>query len=186
MIRVAAGLTCALVSLLPAAAMVGGAQPASDGAGRAVVMLTGSRGTFCSGVALARDLVLTAAHCVLPGADYKLVEYDRDRRPALRDTVSVTRHPQFNLQTLLAHRATADVALVKLAQPLPAGIAPAPLAAPRTPINVGDAFTVAGFGVAVRGDGKSGGTVRVGPWPSTPPAACWPSVGCSSRRRRAT
>ena len=70
MIRAAIALACALLSFLPAAAMVGGAQPASEGAGRAVVMLTGSHGTFCSGVALARDLVLTAAHCVLPGADY--------------------------------------------------------------------------------------------------------------------
>src|SRR4029077_12170835 len=80
MIRAAIALACALLSLLPAAAMVGGAQPASEGAGRAVVMLTGSHGTFCSGVALARDLVLTAAHCVLPGADYKLVEFDAARQ----------------------------------------------------------------------------------------------------------
>ena len=55
MIRVAAALTCILLlTSRPAAAMVGGAQPTSDGAGRAVVMLTGSHGTFCSGVALAR------------------------------------------------------------------------------------------------------------------------------------
>jgi hypothetical protein len=47
-----------LLTSFPAAAMVGGAQPTSDGAGRAVVMLTGSHGTFCSGVALTPDLVL--------------------------------------------------------------------------------------------------------------------------------
>jgi hypothetical protein len=41
MIRVVAALTCALVTSLPAAAMVGGAQPTTEGAGRAVVMLTG-------------------------------------------------------------------------------------------------------------------------------------------------
>jgi hypothetical protein len=161
MIRTRAALAGLLALTNAAAAMVGGADtPPRDGLGRHVVLIVGSRGNFCTGVAVARDLVLTAAHCVLPGADYKLVEYDADRRPALRDTVSATRHPQFNLQTMLAHRATADVALVKLAQPLPAGIAPAPLAAPRAPIKAGDAFTVAGFGVAVRGDGKSGGTVR--------------------------
>jgi hypothetical protein len=83
MIRVALALACACLSLLPAAAMVGGAQPTSEGPGRAVVMLTGSHGTFCSGVALARDLVLTAGHCVLPGANYKLVEFDAARQPAL-------------------------------------------------------------------------------------------------------
>ena len=85
MIRVAAALTCIpLLTSLPAAAMVGGAQPSSEGAGRAVVMLSGSHGTFCSGVALAPDLVLTAAHCVLPGADYKLIDFDAGRQPVLR------------------------------------------------------------------------------------------------------
>ena len=44
MIRVAAALTCILLlTSRPAAAMVGGAQPTNEGAGRAVVMLTGSR-----------------------------------------------------------------------------------------------------------------------------------------------
>ena len=54
MIRAAAAILCAVVTSLPAMAMVGGAQPTNEGAGRAVVMLTGSHGTFCSGVALAR------------------------------------------------------------------------------------------------------------------------------------
>ena len=158
MIRVAIALACALLSLLPAAAMVGGAQPTSEGAGRAVVMLTGSHGTFCSGVALARDLVLTAAHCVLPGADYKLVEFDAARHPALKDIARITRHPEFDVNAVLRHRVTADVALIKLAAPLP--IVPATLAPAGGSVAVGDRFVVAGYGVAVRGDGKSGGTVR--------------------------
>jgi len=48
--------------------------------------------------------------------------------------------------------------LLKLAAPL-ARVAPAVLA-PALPVAPGDAFLVAGLGVAVRGDGKSGGTVR--------------------------
>jgi Trypsin len=158
MIRAAIALACALLSLLPATAMVGGAQPTSEGAGRAVVMLTGSHGTFCSGVALARDLVLTAAHCVLPGADYKLVEFDAARQPALKDITRISRHPEFDVNAVLRHRVTADVALIKLAAPLP--IAPATLAPAGGSVAVGDRFVVAGYGVAVRGDGKSGGTVR--------------------------
>jgi len=158
MIRAAVALACALLSLLPAAAMVGGAQPTSEGAGRAVVMLTGSHGTFCSGVALARDLVLTAAHCVLPGADYKLVEFDAARHPALKDITRITRHPEFDVNAVLRHRVTADVALLKLAAPQ--AIVPATLAPAGGSVAVGDRFVVAGYGVAVRGDGKSGGTVR--------------------------
>ncbi len=159
MIRVAAALTCTFVSLLPAAAMVGGAPPAGNGAVRAAVMLSGSRGTFCSGVALARDLVLTAAHCALPGADYKLVEFDAGRQPTLKDIVRIARHPEFDANAVLRHRVTADVALLKLAAPLK--ILPAPLApAGGGAVAAGDRFVVAGYGVAVRGDGKSGGTLR--------------------------
>jgi hypothetical protein len=59
---------------------------------------------------------------------------------------------------MLAHRATADLALLKLAAPL-SGVEPAALGAFGA-VAPGDEFTVAGMGVAVRGDGKSGGTVR--------------------------
>ena len=141
-----------------ALAMVGGAPPASDAVARRVALIVGSRGNFCSGVALARDVVLTAAHCVTPGADYKLVEYDARHQPILRDVADIARHPQFELKALLAHRATADVALLKLAQP--ADLAPARLMPSPEPVAVGDRFLVAGYGVAVRGDGRTGGQVR--------------------------
>ena len=74
-----------VASSVPAAAMVGGARAAPDSIARSVVLIVGSRGNFCTGAALARDLVLTAAHCVLPGADYKIVEFDAARQPQLRD-----------------------------------------------------------------------------------------------------
>jgi len=157
MIRIVA-LTVILAWSPPADAMVGGAQPASDGAGRAVVMMTGSHGTFCSGVALARDLVLTAAHCVLPGADYKLVEFDAARAPVLKDIATIVRHPEFDVNAVLRHRVTADVALLNLSAPVK--IVPALLAPPGAAVAAGDRFVVAGYGLALRGDGKTGGTVR--------------------------
>jgi Trypsin len=143
-----------------APAMVGGAPPADTAVARHVVLVVGSGGTSCTGVAIARDLVLTAGHCVLPGADYKLMEFDAARNPQLRDIAAIARHPQFELAALLAHRATADVALLKLATPLPQTFAPAPLAAADRTVAVGDPFVVAGHGLAIRGDGRSGGTVR--------------------------
>ncbi|HEY6601155.1 MAG TPA: S1 family peptidase [Xanthobacteraceae bacterium] len=121
-------------------------------------MLTGSQATFCSGVALARDLVLTAAHCVLPGAAYKLVEFDGARQLVLKDLRAIARHPDFDVNAVLRHRVTADVALIKLAAPLK--ISPAPLMPAGASVAAGDRLVVAGYGVAVRGDGKSGGTVR--------------------------
>ena len=142
-----------------AAAMVGETQPPGDDATRAAVLLVGSKGTSCTGAAIARDLVLTAAHCVLPGADYKLVEFDAARTPTLKDVAAVAPHPEFDANAALRHRVTADVALIKLAAPVN-GARLAQLAPAGGKIAVGDRFVIAGYGLAVRGDGKSGGTLR--------------------------
>jgi secreted trypsin-like serine protease len=139
--------------------MVGGAAANEDGIGRAVVTIIGSRGTFCSGVLLAPDLVLSAAHCVMPGADYRIVIYDGQRQPRLLEVRRVATHPQFDIQAILAHRASADVALLQLSEPLKAKT-PAPSGAPLEPVSAGARFTVAGIGVTRRGDGKSGGVIR--------------------------
>jgi hypothetical protein len=124
--------------------MVGGA-PAGDAIiARKVTMIVGSRGNFCTGVALAPDIILTVAHCVLPGADYKLLEFDAEHRPLLHDVARVARHPQFDIKALLGHRATADVALLKL--PTPLDLVPAAVAPADTRVAVGDRFLVAGYG----------------------------------------
>jgi hypothetical protein len=60
---------------------------------------------------------------------------------------------------MLAHRATADVALLQLASPA-RGKTAAALGVPQLPLASGNKFTIAGIGVTVRGDGKSGGIVR--------------------------
>jgi len=153
-----AGLFAAALAA-PASAMVGGAREAAGDVGRAVVTIVGSRGNFCSGALIAPDLVLSAAHCVGPGADYKIVHYDAQRQPSLRDVARVAAHPDFDIRAIQGHRASADVALLQLAKPLP-GKMPLPLGAPRDPLQAGQSFSVAGIGVTQRGDGKSGGTAR--------------------------
>lgn len=150
----------ALLLSVPAYAIVGGGAPSTDGVARSVVTIVGSRGNFCTGSLIAPNLVLTVAHCVQPGADYKIVEYGADRQPSLQDVKTVAVHPGFNMQTMLAHRATADVALLLLGAPAKAKV-PSAFGMPNIPIVVGSRFTIAGIGVTVRGDGKSGGTVRV-------------------------
>ena len=140
--------------------MVGGALPAAHGAGRSVVMVLGSRGTACTATAIARNLLLTAAHCVEPGADYKLADLTDPHTPTLKPIARIERDPQFDIKRLLGHLATADVALVQLPQPLAADIPPVALDDGTKPAAVGDAFVVAGYGVTVRGDGRTGGTVR--------------------------
>lgn len=153
-----AGLMLLLAA--PAHAIVGGGVPSAEGVGRSVVTIVGSRSNFCTGALIAPKLVLTVAHCVQPGAVYKIVEYGADRKPLLRDVSSVAIHPGFNLQAMLAHRATADVALLQLEAP-PQGKKPAALGTPQIPIVVGSRFSIAGVGVTIRGEGSSAGIVRV-------------------------
>jgi secreted trypsin-like serine protease len=144
----------------PTTAMVGGAQPAADGAGRSVVMLDGSGGTVCTATAIGRDLLLSAAHCVQPGSEYKLLENPASREAKLKDIARIERHPQFDLKRLFAHLATADVALLKLAEPLPAKIPAAHLGSESATVGVGDTLVVAGYGVTVRGAERLDGIVR--------------------------
>jgi secreted trypsin-like serine protease len=136
--------------------MVAGAQTAPKFA-HAVVMLAGQRG-FCSGTAIARDLVLTAAHCVASGSDYKLVAFDPSGQPSLKSIATIARHPQFDAGAAQRHRATADVALLKFSQAISS--APVALGPSSITVAVGDPFLVAGYGLAAPGDAKSGGTVR--------------------------
>jgi secreted trypsin-like serine protease len=142
----------------PALAMTGNAPSAA--APRHEVLIVGSHGTSCTGTAIARDLVLTAGHCIEADTTYKVVQFDAARQPQLLDVREVARHPQFDLRTVFAHRATADVALLKMAQPLPADIIPATLANGAAAPQAGAMLTVAGYGLAIRGDGRSGGTLR--------------------------
>ncbi len=138
--------------------MVGNAYVVPKPHSRPEVMLIGSRGNFCTGVAIARDLILTAAHCVQAGAEYKHIELDAERKPVVKDVRNIARHPQFNLKTMLAHRATADVALVKLAAPL--AVEPAPLMGPRSRVPAGERFAVYGYGMADPADANSSATLR--------------------------
>lgn len=142
-------------------AMVGGAPPAPAEFAHSVVMILGSSGTACTATAIGRDLLLTAAHCVQPGADYKLLGSEPGQPPVLIKTITrIERHPQFDIERLLNHLATADVALIRLAEPLPARISPALIAGGSETVAVGDSLVVAGYGVTVPGDGRTGGTAR--------------------------
>jgi secreted trypsin-like serine protease len=144
---------CLALCASPAAAMVGGAPRADQAVARHVVLIVGGR-NLCTGVAIAPDLVLTAAHCVLSNGKYQLVTFE-GRRPTVKDVASVVPHPQF------APRSDSpDLALVKLAAQTAANLVPAAFSERRVPPAVGERFIVAGFGVAVQGDRRTAGKLR--------------------------
>ncbi len=151
--RALAALACLAIGAAPAAAMVGGAPLAETAVARHVVLIIGGS-NLCTGVAIAPDLVLTAAHCVLTNGKYRLVAFE-GRRSIVKDVASVVFHPQFSPRA-----DTPDLALVKLGPQTKANLVPAAFSERRAPPSVGDRFIVAGFGVAVQGDRRSAGKLR--------------------------
>jgi secreted trypsin-like serine protease len=102
---------------------------------------------------LVRDLILTAAHCVAPGATYSV--FPAKNTPALA-IKSIQVHPRYDPQSYALNRATADVALIKLAAALPDRFVPMALEPPGAAVAVGDRFTIAGFGVTGTGSDNNG------------------------------
>lgn len=149
---VAALLACGL-SLAPARALVGGAPLADPTTARHVVLVVAGR-SLCTGVAVAPDLVLTAAHCVQESGKLRLVSFE-GRKSETREVTGVAAHPQFTSRT-----DAPDLAVLKVATQPGSRLAPALLSDRRTPPAVGDRFIVAGFGVTVQGDRKSAGKLR--------------------------
>jgi secreted trypsin-like serine protease len=149
-------IALACIVSTPAFAITGEAPPATGWAARPIVMVGSTDGDQCTGTALARDLVLTAAHCVAHKARYAVKDYQTGSVIRVR---AIARHPRFSFKNYAAARATADVALLKLEKPLPDIVVPAALAAARR-VKVGETLTVAGFGVTQAGTAQGLGVPR--------------------------
>lgn len=156
--RLCAAVLICFLFLLRATALVGDAPEIPDAQSQPEVMFVGSGGNFCTGTMIVRDLVLTAAHCIHRGDSYKLVEVGRDGQPVFNDVAAIATHPQFNLKSMLAHRATADVALLKLKVPHKGYLAPLHPLRPR--VALGERFVVRGYGATIRANGNSAGRLR--------------------------
>jgi secreted trypsin-like serine protease len=141
--RPALAALCFLAFAAPALAITGKAPPASGASARAIVMLTDGDGDLCTGTALSREVVLTAAHCVMGERKRGVKAYQTGESIPVR---RVVRHPRFDAKAYAMSRATADVALVQLTKPLPDIVAAAELA-PARRVTVSDTLTIAGFGV---------------------------------------
>ena len=122
-----------------------------------LVMIVDTRDDLCTGTALTPDLVLTAAHCVVRNVDYQVKAY----QPAapLRCAASCGIRVS-TMRAMPQASATADVALIKLAAPLPDAVIPASLAAPRR-VAPGETLTIAGFGVTLAGTARGLGQPRM-------------------------
>jgi secreted trypsin-like serine protease len=142
-----------------AGAIVGG--NASSNAARHSVMITSRGGEVCSGTLIARDLVITAAHCVVKPDRYSVSVGGISLGVAQIET-----HPRFRTDSFETRRPSPDLAILKLSASAPANIRPA-IITRDTKLPARDTrYLIAGFGVVAEGDRRSVGTLRAAELPS--------------------
>lgn len=118
-------------------------------------MILAEGGGVCSGVVVAADVVLTAAHCVPAGRQVR-VHYREGGQPVLLEPAGIARHPEFRPNAVAERARSIDLALIRLPRPLPERFGAAELAAEVE----GDRVTVAGFGAGREADPSSMGVWR--------------------------
>jgi secreted trypsin-like serine protease len=159
--RFAVAAAIMLAGFMPAApahAVVGGAPArAVDGARASTLRVETSRGELCSGAAISADLVLTAAHCLMTGGSVRVISLDRRFRSRTHAVTAVLPHPTFVPGTTPRTQPGADLALLRVATPLPADIQPLSLGGG---LWLGETVTMAGFGLASENNKRSARVLR--------------------------
>jgi secreted trypsin-like serine protease len=153
-------LSLTLISAAPANAVVRG-EVARDpnGVRTSVVRVESSTGELCSGAIIAPDLVLTAAHCVVERASYRIVAVNRAFRPIALRAIAAAMHPAFVSGTTPRTQPGVDLAILKLEQPLGGDFVPLS-AGGAGGIAKGEPVELAGYGIVAEGKAKTARTLR--------------------------
>jgi secreted trypsin-like serine protease len=149
-----------VLAAAPAQAVVRGEVTRDpDGIRQYVVRVESSEGELCSGVLIAHDLVLTAAHCVIERAAYRVVAVDRAFRSRTVRVGGVAAHPAFVAGTTPRTQPGVDLAILKLERPLGPEFTPLD---PRTGrrVTTGETVVIAGFGVIAEARKNTARTLR--------------------------
>lgn len=132
-------------------AIIGGEKvDTSSNIGRSTVGIYESKiGYICSGTLIAKNLVLTAAHCVDPKAQDLVVIFAPEMKKASRDQIrrvtgSVV-HPQYSEQ--VQAKDMADIALLRIEGEAPVGYEVAPLLLTQGYLQKNTKTIVAGYGL---------------------------------------
>lgn len=151
----------AAISISPAQAIVGADRDAAPFANQVVALLTrGPQGSgYCTAAVLAPDLLLTAAHCLRPAADMLAMARDDAGAPEFLPVLQSRAHPDYRPDAIRRREVSIDVAVIRLARPLPPTYRPVALAT-HAPPPPGESLTAVGFGLAREGEAHSGGTLR--------------------------
>ena len=142
----------------PAAAVVGGVDSRDAYGPRSwTVRVETSRGELCSGAVIAPEIVLTAAHCLMGGGSVSVVSLDSRFKPRRQMVVAVLPHPTFVPGTTPRTQPGTDLALLRLAQPLPRDIEPLTLGGG---LWQGETVTMAGFGLSAEDNKRTARRLR--------------------------
>lgn len=141
----------------PGLAINGGVTGPSDLAAQ-TVMIVSTRGSYCTGTVIARDLVLTAAHCVQPKANYGISVKDGGER--VIQVARVVLHPKYDPNQFETRKPSPDMAILKLSELLPSRYRTARLSDKTALPKPNTIFVLAGFGFSRDGDERSLGTLR--------------------------
>jgi secreted trypsin-like serine protease len=139
-------LALALFVMPAHAVMRGQASRHPDGLRQSVVWIENSEGELCSGALIRPDLVLTAAHCMMDQASYRVVALNRGFKPQRLRVVAVAVHPQFVPGTTPRTQPGVDLAILKLERPLTRDFTPFDLNLVGS-VGAGDPVTLAGYGI---------------------------------------
>ena len=126
---------------------------------RATVMVLSSQPSICSGIVVAPDVVLTAAHCVTGPADHRVHFRVPGGDAVLIEPAAKAVHQGYDAKAIQGRRHSIDLALVRLPEPLPERFRTATLSSRALPL--GEALRLGGYGLTREGDGRSAGTFRM-------------------------
>jgi len=167
--RAGVGLAClsGMVLTAPVFAMVGPAREAPEFAPYVVTVLDkngaarGGGASFCTASVIAQDVVLTAAHCVSNLSNTRVFFRGGQGQLVLFDVASIAVHPEFRPKIGRKHLISIDLALLRLAGPLPATFQPIELT-DSGPVATGQPLRMAGFGRADESVSGTSGVLRAG------------------------
>lgn len=149
-------LATALAAPWSASAVVGGREGGPIAS--STLMVLNARGGVCTGIVLSRRAILTAAHCADARVDLR-IHWQDGGQPVLTEPAAIALHPEFNAKAVANRQRSIDLALVRLAAPLPVRFSTATLVDGALP-RAGSPVTLAGYGVAREGEAKTTGTYR--------------------------
>ena len=156
-----------MVLTAPVFAMVGPAREAPEFTPYVVTVLDktgGGRGggpSFCTASVIAPDVVLTAAHCVSNLSNTRVFFRGDHSQLVLVDIASIAIHPEFSPKIGRKQLISIDLALLRLAEPLPPTFKPVELT-DAGPVATGQPFRMAGFGRADESVSGTSGVLRAG------------------------